>query len=86
MIACYTEKAASAGWRPAPDPDPWTSPATGADVCWTKTEQGRHVVLNVDFRTEAYSPAPEVGNGIAYEVSFGSTADGGGGSEAACWQ
>ncbi|MFI1561932.1 hypothetical protein ACH4ZX_02495 [Streptomyces sp. NPDC020490] len=36
--------------------------------------------------TGGWSPAPGVGKGIAYAVSAGSTADGGGGDEATCWQ
>ncbi|MPY30563.1 hypothetical protein FNH09_04330 [Streptomyces adustus] len=86
VIAYYTGTAASAGWRFERNPDPEASPATAPEACWTKTDQGRHLLLDVDFRTEDYSPAPEVGKEIAYEVSVGSTADGGGGSEAACWQ
>ncbi|MFC3576693.1 hypothetical protein ACFOZ0_26095 [Streptomyces yaanensis] len=85
VIAYYTRTAAAAGWRSEPNP-PDAAPATVIGACWTKTEQGRHLLLNVDFNTDVYSPPPKVGNGIAYEVSVGSTADGGGGEEASCWQ
>ncbi|MGW3493171.1 hypothetical protein [Streptomyces sp. NPDC001020] len=86
VIAYYTRTAAAAGWQVEHDPDPGAQAATAAGACWTKTEEDRHLLLKVDFNTGGYAPAPEVGRGIAYEVSVGSTADGGGGDEATCWQ
>ncbi len=86
VIAHYTRTVAAAGWHVEHDPDPAAQPATVAGACWTKTEEGRHLLLNVDFDTGGYSPAPEVSGGIAYEVSVGTTADGSGGDEATCWR
>ncbi|MEU5100123.1 hypothetical protein [Streptomyces sp. NPDC020996] len=84
VIAHHTEAAAAAGWQIEHDPDPGAASVTVAGACWTKTEKDRHLLLDVDFNTGGWSPAPEVGKGIAYAVSVGSTADAGGGEEATC--
>jgi hypothetical protein len=36
-----------------------------AGACWTRTDKGRHLLLSVDFHTDAYSPPPQVGAGLA---------------------
>ncbi|MER6629710.1 hypothetical protein ABT301_15945 [Streptomyces sp. NPDC000987] len=84
VIAYYTKAAAAAGWQVTHDPDAGATSATVAGACWSKTEKDRHLLLDVDFNTGGWSPTPEVGKGIAYAVSVGSTADGGGGDEATC--
>ncbi|PKW06533.1 hypothetical protein SAMN05428944_6413 [Streptomyces sp. 1222.5] len=85
VVAHYTRAAAAAGWRPERDPSGTAAPASVEGACWTRTEHGRHLLLTVDFPTGSISPAPEVGSGIAFEVSVGSKADGSGGDEATCW-
>ncbi|MFJ9822000.1 hypothetical protein ACIRU3_43555 [Streptomyces sp. NPDC101151] len=82
VIAHYTKTADAAGWHPERDPDPDAPPATVEGACWTRTTQGRRLLLTVDFRTDGFSPAPKVGKGIAYEVSVGTESDGG---SATCW-
>ncbi|AYC39579.1 hypothetical protein DWG14_03819 [Streptomyces griseorubiginosus] len=72
VISFYTGAAASAGWELEED-----SSATLDGVCWTRIEQGRHLVLDVELRPGGFSPEPEVGAGIAYSVSVGSERDGG---------
>ncbi|MER8033018.1 hypothetical protein ABTZ78_29100 [Streptomyces bauhiniae] len=69
VIDHYTRTAAAQGWHTGP------APHTGA-ACWTRTDDGRHLVLNVDFQLDAWSPAPAPGRGLAYEVTVGSNADG----------
>ena len=71
VISFYTGAAASAGWKLEEDS------ATVDGVCWTRIEQGRHLVLDVELRPGGFSPEPEVGAGIAYSVSVGSERDGG---------
>ncbi|MET8132393.1 hypothetical protein [Streptomyces sp. NPDC005251] len=86
VVAHYTKEAAAAGWRFEHDPDPAATPATVEGACWTRTEKGRHLLLNVDFRSPDYSPAPEVGAGIGYAVSIGTTPDGNNDdNQATCW-
>ncbi|WP_371667066.1 hypothetical protein OG985_05310 [Streptomyces sp. NBC_00289] len=41
-------------------------------------------MLAVDFRLGGWSPAPDPGSGITYEVSVGANADGGA-EDADCW-
>ncbi|MER6468805.1 hypothetical protein [Streptomyces collinus] len=84
VIAHYAATAAAAGWHPEHDPEPEAPDATVEGACWTRTTKGRPLLLTVDFRTGGYSPAPEVTEGIAYEVSVGTASDGSGG-EASCW-
>ncbi|WP_243659489.1 hypothetical protein [Streptomyces sp. BK205] len=71
VISFYTGAAASAGWKLEEDS------ATLDGVCWTRIEQDRHLVLDVELRPGGFSPEPEVGTGIAYTVSVGSERDGG---------
>ncbi|MFC9279548.1 hypothetical protein [Streptomyces collinus] len=85
VLARYTAAASASGWHPEHDPAPDAPDATVEGACWTRTAKGRHLLLSVDFRTGGYSPAPEVGKGVAYEVSVGTTSDGSGGGEASCW-
>ncbi|MGW2959070.1 hypothetical protein ACWDGI_11380 [Streptomyces sp. NPDC001220] len=86
VIDHYTKAAAAAGRRFEQDPDPAATAPEVEGACWTRTEKGRHLLLTVDFRTGAYSPAPEVGTGIAYEVSIGTTPDGNNDdNESTCW-
>ncbi|WP_330237180.1 hypothetical protein [Streptomyces sp. NBC_00566] len=69
VVDHYTRTAAAQGWR--------VDPAARADAaCWTRTAGGRHLVLAVDFQLGAWSPAPDPGRGIAYEVTVGSNAEG----------
>ncbi|MER5524364.1 hypothetical protein ABT075_07075 [Streptomyces sp. NPDC002677] len=85
-MAHYSKEATAAGWQFEHNPSPDAAPDTMEGACWTRTEKGRHLLLNVDNRIEAYSPAPEVGTGIAYEVSIGTTSDGSNDDgEATCW-
>jgi len=86
VIAYYSRTAAAAGWQVEHNPTPGASSAAVAGACWSKTEKDRRLLLNVDFNTGGWSPAPKVDKGIAYAVSVGSTADGGAGDEATCWQ
>ncbi|MEH0547985.1 hypothetical protein QA802_34450 [Streptomyces sp. B21-105] len=51
-------------------------------ACWTRTEQGWHLLLDVDLRPKGFSPEPEVGTGLAYSVSVGTERDGG---KETCW-
>ncbi|MGW3124537.1 hypothetical protein ACWDBW_46855 [Streptomyces sp. NPDC001107] len=77
VITYYTHAAAAAGWHFERDPDP-AAPAGGVeDACWTRTEQGRHLLLEVDLHPKGFSPEPEVGTGLAYSVSVGADQDGG---------
>ncbi|MCH0573149.1 hypothetical protein I3F60_28555 [Streptomyces sp. MUM 136J] len=86
VLAHYTRQAAADGWHAEPDPAAGSTPTRTAGACWTKTEKGRHLLLNVDFRTAGYSPPPVAGTGIAYEVSIGTTSDGSNDDgEATCW-
>lgn len=86
VIAHYTRAASAAGWRIERDPSPGAAPDTVEGACWTRTDKNRHLLLDVDFRTGAYSPRPQVGSGIAYEVSIGTTSDGSNDDgEATCW-
>ncbi|MHB9857894.1 hypothetical protein [Streptomyces sp. YIM S03343] len=86
VIAHYAKAATAAGWEFERNPAPGALAASVEGACWTRTEKGRHLLLNVDFRLGPYSPAPEVGKGIAYEVSIGSTPDGNNDdNEATCW-
>ncbi|MEU6370215.1 hypothetical protein ABZ876_31955 [Streptomyces sp. NPDC046931] len=82
VVAHYTRIAAAAGWRLEADPAPGAPPAGVEGACWARTAQGRHLLLSVDFRTAGFSPAPEVGTGIAYVVSVGTQPDG---STDTCW-
>lgn len=86
VIAHYMRAASAAGWRYERNPSPIAAPDTVEGACWTRTDKGRHLLLNVDFRTDVYSPRPQAGAGIAYEVSIGSTSDGSNDNgEATCW-
>ncbi|MFD5588501.1 hypothetical protein [Streptomyces sp. NPDC127063] len=86
VLAHYTRRAAADGWRAEPNTAAGSPPASTAGACWTKTDKGRHLLLAVDFRTDAYSPRPQVGTGLAYEVSVGTTSDGSNDDgEATCW-
>ncbi|MFJ8731537.1 hypothetical protein [Streptomyces bauhiniae] len=69
VIAHYTRTAAAQGWHSGP------APQAGA-ACWTRTDDGRHLVLDVDFQLDSWSPTPDPGKGIGYEVTVGSNADG----------
>lgn len=71
VISYYSRAAASAGW----ELDEGSATVNG--VCWTRIEQGRHLLLDVELRPGGFSPEPEVGTGIAYSVSVGSERDGG---------
>ncbi|WP_327694457.1 hypothetical protein [Streptomyces sp. NBC_00459] len=82
VIAHYTKAAGADGWRPEADPDPAAPPPTVEGACWTKTDKNRHLLLSVDFRTAGFSPAPEVGTGLAYAVTVGAEGDDG---TATCW-
>ncbi|ELP69217.1 hypothetical protein ACKI1I_11250 [Streptomyces turgidiscabies] len=82
VIAHYTETARAEGWHPEADPDPAAPPSGVEGACWTRTDKNRHLLLTVDFRTGGFSPAPEVGTGLAYAVTVGTEGDGG---TAACW-
>ncbi|MFG3044340.1 hypothetical protein ACGFZR_05345 [Streptomyces sp. NPDC048241] len=69
VVDHYARVAAAQGWR--------RDPVSRADAtCWTRTADGRHLVLAVDFQLDAWSPAPDPGKGIGYEVTVGSNADG----------
>ncbi|MFJ4005827.1 hypothetical protein ACIPWL_20590 [Streptomyces sp. NPDC090023] len=69
VVDHYARVAAAQGWR--------RDPASRADAtCWTRIADGRHLVLAVDFQLDAWSPAPDPGKGIGYEVTVGSNADG----------
>lgn len=70
VVDHYTRIAAAQGWHTGP------APQAGA-ACWTRTDDGRYLVLDVDFHLDAWSPVPDPGKGIAYEVTVGSNADGG---------
>lgn len=70
VIDHYTRIAAAQGWHTGP------APQAGA-ACWTRTDDRRYLVLDVDFHLDAWSPVPDPGKGIAYEVTVGSNADGG---------
>ena len=82
VIAHYTKTAAAEGRRPETDPDPAAPPPSVEGACWTKTDKSRHLLLSVDFRTAGFSPAPEVGTGLAYAVTVGTEGDDG---KATCW-
>ncbi|MET7733707.1 hypothetical protein ABZT02_20380 [Streptomyces sp. NPDC005402] len=82
VITYYTRTAAAAGWKFEGDPAPEAPPAAVEGACWTGTEQGRHLLLNVDLRPGGFSPEPEVGTGLAYSVSVGTERDGG---KETCW-
>ncbi|MGY1501366.1 hypothetical protein ACW4TU_33105 [Streptomyces sp. QTS52] len=82
VIAYYTKTATAEGWRPEPDPDPAAPPPSVEGACWTKTDKNRHLLLSVDFRTDGFSPTPEVGTGLAYAVTVGAEGDDG---KATCW-
>ncbi len=86
VITYYVKAAAAAGWKFEEDPASGAPPATVEGACWTRTEQGRHLLLDVDLRPQGFSPepepAPEVGAGLAYSVSVGTERDGG---QATCW-
>ncbi|MEU9920246.1 hypothetical protein AB0H51_02810 [Streptomyces griseoluteus] len=69
VIDHYTRTAAALGWQSGPAPQP------GA-ACWTRTDDGRRLVLDVDFQLDSWSPAPDPGKGIGYEITVGSNADG----------
>ncbi|MGV9319035.1 hypothetical protein [Streptomyces sp. NPDC003660] len=70
VVDHYARVAAAGGWR--------RDTASRADAaCWTRTADDRHLVLAVDFQLGGWTPAPELGNGIGYEVTVGSNADGG---------
>lgn len=84
VIEHYARTAAVQGWRDEPDPAPGGAPAAEEGACWTRTAHGRHLVLTVDFRLGGWSPAPDVGPGLAYEVSVGANADGSA-EDAGCW-
>ncbi|MFE4963655.1 hypothetical protein [Streptomyces sp. NPDC056660] len=71
VIAYYTKAAAAAGWHSEPDP------ARAAEACWTRTERGRHLLLDVDLHPRGFAPEPEAGTGLAYSVSVGTERDGG---------
>ena len=83
VIAHYAEAATATGWHRESDPTPGAPPAAVEGACWTRTAQGRHLLFSVDFRTGGFSPEPEAGAGIAYEVSLGTRSDGG---TATCWR
>ncbi|RZU36464.1 hypothetical protein EV284_3957 [Streptomyces sp. BK022] len=70
VIDHYTRTAAAQGWTSGP------TPHAGA-ACWTRIDDGRHLVLDVDFQLDTWSPVPDPGKGIGYEVMVGSDADGG---------
>ncbi|MDX2545280.1 hypothetical protein ACOT81_12590 [Streptomyces sp. WI04-05B] len=82
VIAYYTKTAAAGGWQPEADPAPGAPPATVEGACWTRTDKSRHLLLSVDFRTDAFSPVPEVGTGLAYAVTVGTEGESG---KATCW-
>ncbi|MET7451497.1 hypothetical protein ABZT03_06280 [Streptomyces sp. NPDC005574] len=87
VIAHYTKTAAAAGWQLERDPDAWAAPATVEGACWTSTEQGRHLLLSVNFHTGGFSPRPrpdpKTRTGLVYVVSVGTERDG---DAATCWQ
>ncbi|WP_330460101.1 hypothetical protein OIB37_26475 [Streptomyces sp. NBC_00820] len=86
VIAHYAKVARAQGWAFEHDPSPDASSATVEGACWTRTEKGRHLLLNVDFRPDGASPAPEAGSGILYWVSVGTTPDGSDvDGEVTCW-
>ncbi|MFF9375843.1 hypothetical protein ACF1BB_14985 [Streptomyces griseoluteus] len=69
VIDHYIRTAAAEGWQRGP------APQAGA-ACWTRTDDGRHLVLDVGFQLDSWSPLPDPGKGIGYEVTVGSNADG----------
>ncbi|MFJ3757728.1 hypothetical protein [Streptomyces sp. NPDC090080] len=69
VIEHYTRTAAAEGWQSEPGPGTEGS-------CWTRASHGRHLLLAVDFRLGGWTPAPDPGSGLVYEVSVGSNADG----------
>lgn len=71
VLAHYTKTAAAAGWLVR------RTAARVSETCWTRTEQGRHLLLDVDLRPTGFSPEPETGTGFAYSVSIGTGRDGG---------
>ncbi|MFI8348785.1 hypothetical protein [Streptomyces sp. NPDC085596] len=69
VVDHYARIAAAQGWR--------RDTASRADAaCWTRTADGRRLVLAVDFQLGGWTPAPDPGKGIGYEVTVGSDADG----------
>ncbi|MET8082359.1 hypothetical protein [Streptomyces sp. NPDC005303] len=64
-------------WKFEEDPAPGAPPATVEGACRTRTEQGRHLLLNVDLRPRGFSPEPDVGTGLACSASVGTERDGG---------
>ncbi|MET7479795.1 hypothetical protein ABZT17_36295 [Streptomyces sp. NPDC005648] len=82
VITYYTRTAAAAGWKFEKDPAPGAPPATVEGACWTRTEKGRHLLLDVALRPKGFSPEPEAGTGLAYSVSVGTERDGG---KETCW-
>ncbi|MFJ9905825.1 hypothetical protein ACIRVK_23520 [Streptomyces sp. NPDC101152] len=42
------------------DPDPAAPPTTVEGACWTKIEQGRHLLLDVDLPPRASRPSPRL--------------------------
>ena len=82
VLTHYSKAAAAAGWTYEQDPAPEAPPATVEGACWTRTEQGRHLLLNLDLRPRGFSPEPAAGTGRAYSVSVGTRKDGG---EESCW-
>ncbi|MFF8648136.1 hypothetical protein ACF06D_07760 [Streptomyces griseoluteus] len=69
VIDHYARTAAAQGWQRGP------APQAGV-ACWTRTDDGRHLVLDVGFQLDTWSPVPDPGKGIGYEVTVGSNADG----------
>ncbi|RRR76338.1 hypothetical protein [Streptomyces sp. RP5T] len=86
VIGHYARAAAAAGWRLEEDPAPGAPPATVEGACWSRTEQGRHLLFQVDLRPQGFSPEPEpepeVGTALTYAVSVGTER---GGGEETCW-
>lgn len=82
VISYYTHAAAEAGWHFERHPDP-TAPAGAVErACWTRNEQDRHLLLEVDLHPKGFAPEPEVATGLAYSVSVGSDRDG---AKESCW-
>ena len=85
VVAHYARTASAAGWHRVTDPGPETAPGTAARTCWTRTEKSRHLLLSIDFHTDAFSPEPEsgldpepeAGNGLIYAITVGTEAGGG---------
>jgi hypothetical protein len=71
IIAHYAKTASMAGWHREKDRDPEAASATAEGACWTKADKNRHLLLSIDFHTDAFSPEPDAGRGLVYAITVG---------------